>query len=403
MSDPSTTTTGNTLDRRQFIGKTAGIAAGLTIVPAHAVRGSRANSALRLGLVGCGGRGNFVLDRFKQAETNTRVVALADPFRDNAEKIRDRHAEKNTPIFGGLDGYKELLGADVDAVIITSPPYCHPEQTAAAVEAGKHVWCAKPIAVDTFGARQFIDAGRRARGKVSVFVDFQTRNSPAFQGAAARVCRGDIGTIVSGQVYYQAGRLGVRADPQDTSVTARLRNWVFDKALSGDIIVEQNVHVLDVSNWYVGKHPLKAYGTGGRKGRTDVGDCWDHFLVIYWYPDDIRIDFSSGQYLKGYSDLCIRMYGTEGTVDSHYGGDVRITGDKPWTGERENTYREPVLRNARDFEESIRSGQLLNNAEESATSTLTGILGRLAAYRGREVSWAEMMAENERLDLRLAL
>ncbi len=118
-------------------------------------------------------------------------------------------------------------------------------------------------------------------------------------------------------------------------------------------------------------------------------------------PGCIRIDFSSGQYLKGYSDLCIRMYGTGGTVDSHYGGDVRITGDKPWTGERENTYREPVLRNARDFEEGIRSGQLLNNAEESATSTLTGILGRLAAYRGREVTWAEMMAENERLDLRL--
>lgn len=391
------------LDRRSFMGESAGVAAGLAIMPARLARGSQASSALRLGLVGCGGRGNFVLDRFREAKTNTRVVALADPFRDNAEKLRSRHAEPSTPIFGGLDGYRELLQADLDAVILTSPPYCHAEQTAAAVDSGKHVWCAKPIAVDTHGARQFIEAGRRARTKVSVFVDFQTRNSPAFQGAASRVRRGDIGPIVSGQVYYQAGRLNPRADPRDESGAARLRNWVFDRALSGDIIVEQNVHVLDVANWYIGDHPVKAYGTGGRKARTDVGDCWDHFLVLYWYPDDIRIDFSSGQYLEGYSDLCIRMYGSEGTVDSHYGGDVRITGGKPWTGERENTYREPVIRNARDFEEGIRSGKFLNNAEESARSTLTGILGRLAAYRGREVTWAEMMAENEKLDLRLDL
>jgi predicted dehydrogenase len=274
------------------------------------------------------------------------------------------------------------------------------------VDAKKHVYMAKPVAVDTWGARKVIESGKRAMGKVSLFVDFQTRNSPPFQEAARRVLAGEIGDIVSGQVYYVAGRLGVRADPNDTTNPAtRLRNWVFDKALSGDIIVEQNVHVLDVSNWYIGGHPLKAYGTGGRKSRTDVGDCWDHFIVIYWYPDDTKIDFCSGQYLKGYSDLCIRMYGKKGTVDSHYGGDVYIDwgGGKRWNGKRENTYREPVLRNARDFEAGIRSGKFLNNAEQAATSTLTGVLGRLAAYQGRMVTWEEMIAKNERVDLHLTL
>jgi len=245
------------MGRRSFLTRAAGIAAGVTIASPGAVRGFQANSALRLGIVGCGGRGNFVLDKFKQA-TNSRVVALADPFPDNAGRIKQRYAEAGAKVFGGLEGYRGLLKENIDAVILTSPPYCHPEQAAAAVDAKKHVYMAKPVAVDTWGARSVIESGKRAMGKVSLFVDFQTRNSPPFQEAAKRVLAGEIGDIVSGQVYYVAGRLGVRADPNDTTNPAtRLRNWVFDKALSGDIIVEQNVHVLDVSNWYIGNHPLK--------------------------------------------------------------------------------------------------------------------------------------------------
>jgi len=391
------------LQRRKFLARAGAIAAGFTIVAPRSIRGSQANSALRLGIIGCGGRGNFVLDKFRKA-TNSRLLALADPFADNAQKIKDTYAEAGARVFGGLAGYKELLACDLDAVIITSPPYCHPEQAAAAVGAGKHVWMAKPVAVDTFGAKSVLETGAHAAGRVSCFVDFQTRNSPPFREAAERVRRGDIGAIVSGQVYYQAGRLMPHAGPKDvTNPATRLRNWVFDRALSGDIIVEQNVHVLDVANWYVGTHPVKAFGTGGRKGRTDVGDCWDHFLGIYWYPEDIQIDFSSGQYLKGYSDLCIRMYGTRGTVDSHYGGDVRITGDVTWTGEKENTYQEPVLRNAKEFEAAIRAGKPLNNFAEAATSTLTAILGRTASYEGRVVTWEEMMAKGEKLELNLTL
>ncbi len=389
--------------RRRFL-QGAGAAAAFTWVYPQAVRGSQASSALRLGVIGCGGRGSFVCDKFKKS-TNCRIVALADPFPMNAEELKKNHAEPDAKVFGGLAGYKELLASNIDAVIITSPPCFHAEQAGAAVDAGKHVWLAKPVSVDVAGAKSIIDSGERARsrakGAVSLFVDFQTRNSAAFREAAERVHRGDIGAIVSGQVYYQASRLQPHADPKDvTNPATRLKNWVFDKALSGDIIVEQNVHVLDVANWYIGSHPLKAFGTGGRKGRTDVGDCWDHFLAIYWYPDDIHIDFSSGQFLKGYSDLCIRLYGTQGTVDSHYGGANRITGEKPWPGvERDNTYQEPVVQNAKDFEKGIRDGKPLNNAEQSATSTLTGILGRTAAYEGRVVTWDEMIASNAKTEL----
>ncbi len=392
------------LERRRFLRRAAGAAIGFTIVSPAAVRGTQANSALRLGVIGCGGRGNFVCDKFKKS-TESRIVALADPFPDNAEKLKKAHAEPDAKYFGGLDGYRGVVGSDVDAVIITSPPCFHPEQAAAAVDAGKHVWLAKPVAVDVWGCKQIVAAGDRAKGKVSFFVDFQTRNSPGFRDAVERVRRGDIGPIISGQVYYQAGRLSPHADPKDTTNPAtRLRNWVFDQKLSGDIIVEQNVHVLDLANWYLGAHPIKAFGAGGRKARVDVGDCWDHFLGIYWYPDDVMIDFSSGQYLKGFSDLCVRLYGAKGTVDSHYGGAIRITGDQPWPGvERDPTYQEPVLRNAKDFETSIREKKPLNNAAESAQSTLTGILGRTAAYEGRVVTWDEMIASDARIDTSVRL
>lgn len=394
---------GKRLPRRGFLRSAAGAAVGLAIVSPRAAFGTEANSALRVGVIGCGGRGNFVSDKFRKA-TMARIIALADPFEENAERLRAQHAEASAKRFGGLDGYKGVLASDVDAVIITSPPCFHPEQAAAAVAAGKHVWLAKPVAVDVWGCQQIIAAGKQAEGKISFFVDFQTRNSPAFRESVDRVRRGDIGELVAGQVYYQASRLGVHADPADRSAAARLKNWVFDKRLSGDIIVEQNVHVLDLANWYIGAHPVRAFGTGGRKARVDVGDCWDHFLAVYWYPGDIQTDFSSGQYLKGFSDLCVRLYGKKGTVDAHYGGSIKITGETPWPGvDQDPTYQEPVLRNARDFEASIRDRKPLNNAQESAESTLTGILGRLAAYGERVVTWDEMLASGDRLDLGIAL
>lgn len=183
------------------------------------------------------------------------------------------------------------------------------------------------------------------------------------------------------------------AERRGASPEARLRNWVFDKALSGDIIVEQNIHVLDAANWFLRSHPVKAFGTGGRKARVDVGDCWDHFLVTYWYPDGVRIDFSSSQFLRGFNDLCIRIYGTAGTLDSHYNGAVNIRGDAPWQGtEKDDTFHGGALTNVKDLVASIREAKYVNNVASSVESTLPCVLGRLAAYGERVVTWEEMVA-----------
>jgi predicted dehydrogenase len=175
-----------------------------------------------------------------------------------------------------------------------------------------------------------------------------------------------------------------------------LRNWLHDRVLSGDIIVEQNIHVLDVANWFLQAHPERAWGAGGRKARLD-GDVWDHFIVTYWYAGGVKVDFSSAQFLNGYSDLCIRIYGTEGVVDSHYNGLVRITGEHPWLGaEKDSTFRDGAIENVRAFARAVRSGHPVNNAQDAVISNLTAILGRTAAYAQREVSWREMMESAEK-------
>jgi len=330
-------------------------------------------------------------------------VALADPFQDRLDGMQAKLKVDAARLYRGLDGYKALVASRLDAVVIETPPYFHPEQVEAAVASGKHVYLAKPVAVDVPGCLAIQASGEKAKGKLSFLVDFQTRARPTFQEAATRVHQGAIGTPIMGHVYYHTSRLSPKSKPGMPPGEARLRNWVFDQVLSGDIIVEQNVHVLDVADWYLKAHPLRAFGTGGRRARVDVGDCWDHFLVTYWYPGEVRVDFSSNQFLKGFHDMCIRMYGTAGTADTHYGGVVRITGDNPWNGTEKDDTGAGAIANIKSFIDSIRSGRYLNNAASAAQSTLTAILGRMAAYQGRVVRWDEMMRRNEKLELDLKL
>jgi len=390
------------LSRRQFV-KGAAATAGLLVFKSQSVLGTPANSAPQIGVIGCGGRGRFV-GRFFPEHTNAKIAAASDPFADRLQYANRIFKLDKSRLFDGLDGHKELLELDIDAVVVTSPPYFHPEQVAAAVARNKHVYLAKPVAVDVPGCKSILASSKKAEGKLSFLVDFQTRSEPHFIEAAKRVHSGQIGVPVCGQIFYQTGRLGRQDRPGMSRDEARLRNWVFDKILSGDIIVEQNIHVLDVSNWYLNSHPIKAVGTGGRKGRTDVGDCWDHFVVIFWYPNDVKIDFSSSQFLEGFHDMCMRVYGTKGTVDSHYGGPVKITGRSPWEGgDSGNIYAEGTITNVKNFVKSIETGKYLNNAEESVRSNLTSILGRMAAYSEEVITWEEMLQRNERLETELRL
>jgi len=390
------------MGRRAFLAAGAAGAAGLAIVRPEAVRGAEANSKIELGVVGCGGRGRWIAKLFAE-DGRYHVAALADYFLDRVTAAGDELGVPADRRHTGLDGPKALLAGKVDAVAIESPPYFHPEQAVAALAAGKHVYLAKPIAVDVPGCLAIVGAAEKAAGRLSVLVDFQTRANEFYLGAYQRICEGLIGKPVSGQANYFCGRLGMQARPG--TPMARLRNWVFDIALSGDIIVEQNIHALDVANWFLRGRPVKAYGTGGRKARTDVGDCWDHFVVTYWYPDDVLLDFSSGQFVEGYSDIGCRIYGTLGTVDSHYGGLVNIrakTGGYRG-GQTGGIYKEGAQANIKMFAEAVLTGKALNNARESADSTLTSILGRIAAYENRVVTWDEMIKANARLDAKLDL
>lgn len=390
------------LGRRDFLKTTATTAAGWTIVSPAAVRGTQANSRLEIGVVGCGGRGRFVATLFEK-HTNTKVLALHDYFADRVQKLGDELQVDAAARFTGLDGYRALLERKLDAVAIESPPYFHPEQAVATLDAGKHLYLAKPLAVDVAGCLAIQRAARAAGASRHVLVDFQTRRDPLFREAADRVHRGDIGPAVLGHVYYHAGRLKPQA--REGTAVARLRNWVFDQALSGDIIVEQNIHVIDVANWYLRTHPTKAHGTGGRKARVDVGDCWDHFVVTYTYPDDVLVDFSSAQFTKGYDDLRIRMYGAKGTVDSAYEGDVRVIGDAPWPGgSTKGLYSSGTIGNIRDFHAAVTGGGALpDTLTPSIESNLAAILGRMAAYSGRTVTWDEMMKDQSRIDPKLEL
>jgi predicted dehydrogenase len=224
--------------------------------------------------------------------------------------------------------------------------------------------------------------------------------------------RGDIGKIAMAQVYYYANRPWEdRSTPEMEPGLKRMVNWLSDRVLSGDIIVEQNVHVLDMANWYLGGHPWKATGAGGRTSwvgtKSDKGDAWDHFAVTFWYPDEIHATFSSHQLTGRFSDLCVRCFGLKGCADTHYGGLVRINYDEldgAWTGaQKDDTFTGGCITNVQNFVESIRAGKPVNNAAAAVDSNLTGILGRTAAYRGGVVTWDEMMASTEKWEASLKL
>ncbi len=396
-------TTNNTT-RRRFVKQSAIGAGTVFLANAAAVTGTAANSKIEIGILGCGGRGNFVGQKFMDnAKDDIQIVALYDPFEDRAERLKVKFEVQSDRIYTGLNSDEDIIASDLDAVAITSPPYYHPRQVRNAVESNKHVWLAKPVAVDVPGCMSILESSKMADGKLNFLVDFQTRNSPAFKEIVKRVHNGEAGKLGLGHVYYHAGRLNPKDSEGMSKDEARLRNWVFDIELSGDIIVEQNVHVLDVANWYLRSHPVKAEGSCGRKVRTDVGDCMDHFVVRYEYPGGVMVDFSSAQFTKGYSDLCIRMYGSKATADSHYNGPVRMTGDNQWEGTDHDDTWNAVNNNVIDFVKALRSGNYVNHGQYSVESTLTGVLGREAAYSEEEYTWERMMSEKKKYEVDLNL
>ncbi|MBI4873605.1 MAG: Gfo/Idh/MocA family oxidoreductase [Acidobacteria bacterium] len=405
-----------TLDRRSFV---AGAGALLAFKP----------EPVRMALVGCGGRGTGVAESFT-LETSARYVALADLFQEQTERAqqtlgaaaakRGKPGVESSALFHGPQCLQRLLAArDIDVIHIATPPYFHPEHFEACAAAGKHVYLEKPVAVDVPGTRRVLRAGERLKGKASVAVGFQLRHATPYVQLVERIRRGDIGAIVCGLTHYYAGAIPRPDWPDATPAERRLRNWVHDRVLSGDILVEQNIHLVDVTNWVLEAHPLSAQGTGGRAGRNDRGDAWSHFNVNYTYPNNVHITLTSTQFIEGAWDVAMRYFGTTGNAEMRYDAPVRITGAKKWdfpglgapgqvtdtaaavTGAFKGALDDADQKKQRHFIDSIVSGKFLNEASQGVESALSAMLGRQAAYTGRPWTWDELLRLGEVWDAKL--
>jgi myo-inositol 2-dehydrogenase / D-chiro-inositol 1-dehydrogenase len=394
-----------TVKRREFITKAGAAALSAAVLPAGLVRGLQSGARIRLGLVGCGGRGVWIAKLF-QKHGGYELAALADYFPDRAAAAGDALGVPASKRFSGLAGHKRLLDAGVDAVAIETPPYFHPEQAAAAVDAGAHVYVAKPVAVDAPGCRSIARSGKKATEKKRAFlVDFQTRTHPSFIEAVRRVREGGLGEILFGEAQYHAESpweeyyAPLAADPGNAEL--RLKAWGLDRALSGDMITEQDIHALDVMSWIMGPPPLCALGCGGLKARPKVGTCWDHFLVHYQYPDKVGVQFSGRQF-KGYGQtegIRNRMFGSKGVLETEYGGAVLVRGESYYNGGRTpEIYESGAAANIAAFHRSIADGDFRNpTVEPSVQSNLITVLGRKSAYENRLITWTEIAGSGERL------
>ncbi len=401
MQHPDSTNPPTTkLNRRRFLAGAGASVITLNLLAPAVLRGQESAPKVKLGLIGCGNRGRWIANLFLKSG-NFTIAAVADYFPGRAEEAGRQFNVAAENQFTGLGGYQKLVGQPIDAVVIESPPYFHPEHAAAAVAAGKHVYLAKPVAVDVPGCLSVAASGRQATANNLCFlVDFQTRASKLYQDAVALVHRGELGELVSLEANYHCGPTWgkmdelLRNNPKDPEV--RLQTWGVNRLLSGDIITEQNIHALDVACWMVNAEPVEAWGTGGRK-RKFTGDCWDHFAVVYRFPGDLLLSFNSHQSGFGYDDIMCRAFGLNGTVDTHYFGKVTAqTRETRVAGEVGNLYTDGVITNMETFHQAIIKGDHSNpTVAPSVRSNLSTILGRTAAYQKRTVTWTEMMRKKE--------
>jgi predicted dehydrogenase len=391
------------ITRRRFVAGAAALS--FAVVKPKLVRGTEANSKIRLGMIGCGGRGKWIANLF-QEHGGYEIVASADYFQDRADTFGEKFSVNLAHRYATLSCYRRLLEQNVDAVAIESPPYFHPEQAAAAVDAGCHVYLAKPIAVDVPGCHLIAESGAKAAAKKLCFlIDFQTRANEFYCEAIKRVHAGALGRFAFGQSSYHAGCPWKYHTDDPDSPETHLRNWGHDKILSGDIITEQNIHTLDVASWIMNQPPVHAVGTGGRKVRS-VGTCWDNFTVLFEYPDKVGVTFSSRQF-KGHGSpggIKNRMFGSEGVLETKYGGTVIIRGENFYRGgETAEIYKQGAVNNIATFYDSITAGHFHNpTVAPSVRSNLVTILGRTAAYTGEKVYWNRLIKSTEKLqaDLR---
>ena len=391
--------------RRDFL-KTTAVAGGVLATGALMNAHAAGSDVVRVGLIGCGGRGTGAAEQCLKAGTQTnpnvdvRLVAMGDAFRDRATScrnrlrgVRDIAAKVDVPderIFTGLEAYQQVI-QNCDLVLLATPPGFRPTHLRAAVTARKHIFTEKPVAVDGTGIRTVLQAYEDAnRQRLCIVAGTQRRYQTGYLESMKKIHGGDIGTITSARCYWNQGDLWHTArTPQMSDVEWQIRNWLYFTWLSGDHICEQHVHNLDVMNWAINAHPTRAVGLGGRQVRTgaEFGQIFDHFAVDYEYPHNVHVMSMCRQINGCENNVSETVTGTKGTWNS---GGYRITGEHPWSlprGQDNLPYEhEHVV-----LLEHIRDGRQINALKTVAESTLTAILGRMACYTGKAVTWEQAL------------
>ena len=397
------------VSRRNFIKVSA--AASLAALTRGANYAFAAGSdKLRVGLIGCGNRGTGAAMDCVNSSNGIEIVAMGDLFKDRLDqslaklsrKVDDKVTVTEDTSFVGFDAYEKVIACDVDIVILATPPGFRPIHLKAAIEAGKHVFMEKPVAVDPVGIRSVITSSKLAKQKgLAIVAGTQRRHQASYLEIMKRIHNGDIGEIVAGQCYWNGGGMmdfGPPAQPYWSEMELQCRHWYYYTWICGDHIVEQHLHNLDVINWAIGDHPLQAMGMGGREVRTgpEHGNIFDHFAVEYEYPNGVRVLSMCRQTDGTSSRVSERVVGTKGSTYT----------DQPGVGiiEGANAYKydgptpNPYVQEHTDLIVSIREGRPLNEGRQVAESTMTGIMGRMSAYTGRALKWDWVMNASK-LDL----
>jgi myo-inositol 2-dehydrogenase / D-chiro-inositol 1-dehydrogenase len=411
------------LSRRQFLSNSAKAAIG-TLGTAQFLSGCVGNSVkkgdlklpdlltqapdgkvLKAGLIGCGGRGTGAAINFLDAGPNLQIVALGDVFQDRLDKCRaELKAQKNVEIpdekcFIGFDNYEKVIDSGVDIVLLCTPPHFRPQHVEAAIRAGKHIFMEKPCAVDPVGVRSVMVSTERAKQNGLCIVSGTIRRvQKDFMETRRRVLNGEIGEIVSAHIIRNGGSLWViKRKPGMTDMEYMLRNWANFCWLSGDHIVEQFIHEIDVMNWYIGKNPIKAMGWGGRQRRI-TGDQYDFFSVEYLYENGMQTHCAARQ-ITGCSNLTKQLIiGTNGFANAN-GSLFNLKGEEIWKypypeeGASDQTWKvkDPYVQEHINLVNGIRTGYIVNDAEAQVNSTLIAIMGRISAYTGKDVTWDEVL------------
>jgi len=372
----------NTVSRREVI-------TAATLVPFSVVHGTAANSAVAVGLIGCGGRGTHDARLVANEVDGARLVALADLFPERIERARASIPAPNAQAYES--GAELLEQSGVDAVIIATPVYLHPEHFEAAVRAKKHIYIEKPAGVDVAGVKRLMVAADSADRNLNIAFGFQQRSGPMYRKAKKEVDANTIGRVVAAHSYWVKRGIGSDRpqEPYPKTELDKVRQWHEWRDLFGDYIVENNVHGIDVMNWFLGGHPVKALGTGGRT-LINYGDNSDHSYVIFDYANDVQ-GLLNGMMIapQGYRDVKEQFFGETGVIETHreywrhYRSGTDIVTEKEPRDITIDALQEFILR--------IQERRPENAALSGAESTLTAIMGRMAIDLKREVTWDEVM------------